>query len=127
MDANIFTRRAGLLLVIFTFLCFIHGSRGEIPPQPAGGVTIVPPAKPDGAPQAYPDADTSNLPVFTMDYPRIQIPFEITLWVLLASFAKIGESVDTYSEIKAYKRALQLTRSNLISVMYFKMKNDTFN
>ncbi|XP_029937365.1 sodium/hydrogen exchanger 2 isoform X2 [Myripristis murdjan] len=25
-----------------------------------------------------------------MDYPRIQIPFEITLWVLLASFAKIG-------------------------------------
>uniref|UniRef100_A0A3P8UXZ8 Sodium/hydrogen exchanger n=1 Tax=Cynoglossus semilaevis TaxID=244447 RepID=A0A3P8UXZ8_CYNSE len=90
MDANTFTRRAGLLLVIFTFLCFIHGSRGEIPPQPAGGVTIVPPAKPDGAPQAYPDADTSNLPVFTMDYPRIQIPFEITLWVLLASFAKIG-------------------------------------
>ncbi|XP_034550315.1 sodium/hydrogen exchanger 2 isoform X2 [Notolabrus celidotus] len=25
-----------------------------------------------------------------MDYPRIQIPFEITLWILLASFAKIG-------------------------------------
>uniref|UniRef100_A0A3Q1FWY1 Sodium/hydrogen exchanger n=1 Tax=Acanthochromis polyacanthus TaxID=80966 RepID=A0A3Q1FWY1_9TELE len=32
----------------------------------------------------------SNLPVFTMNYPRIQIPFEITLWMLLASFAKIG-------------------------------------
>uniref|UniRef100_A0A3Q4GCT8 Sodium/hydrogen exchanger n=1 Tax=Neolamprologus brichardi TaxID=32507 RepID=A0A3Q4GCT8_NEOBR len=32
----------------------------------------------------------NNLPVFTMNYPRIQIPFEITLWVLLASFAKIG-------------------------------------
>uniref|UniRef100_A0A8C6WUE0 Sodium/hydrogen exchanger n=1 Tax=Neogobius melanostomus TaxID=47308 RepID=A0A8C6WUE0_9GOBI len=31
-----------------------------------------------------------NLPVFTMDYPRIQIPFEVTLWILLASFAKIG-------------------------------------
>nr|AAD46576.2 Na+/H+ exchanger NHE-2-like isoform [Myoxocephalus octodecemspinosus] len=30
------------------------------------------------------------MPVFTMDYPRIQIPFEITMWVLLASFAKIG-------------------------------------
>uniref|UniRef100_A0A8C5GJ85 Sodium/hydrogen exchanger n=1 Tax=Gouania willdenowi TaxID=441366 RepID=A0A8C5GJ85_GOUWI len=39
---------------------------------------------------AFPDADKANLPVFTMDYPRIQIPFEITLWVLLASFAKIG-------------------------------------
>uniref|UniRef100_A0AAV2K2X4 Sodium/hydrogen exchanger n=1 Tax=Knipowitschia caucasica TaxID=637954 RepID=A0AAV2K2X4_KNICA len=25
-----------------------------------------------------------------MDYPRIQIPIEVTLWVLLASFAKIG-------------------------------------
>uniref|UniRef100_A0A672ZEK8 Sodium/hydrogen exchanger n=1 Tax=Sphaeramia orbicularis TaxID=375764 RepID=A0A672ZEK8_9TELE len=39
---------------------------------------------------AYPDAEKANLPVFTMDYPRIQIPFEVTLWVLLASFAKIG-------------------------------------
>uniref|UniRef100_A0A8C1UM54 Sodium/hydrogen exchanger n=1 Tax=Cyprinus carpio TaxID=7962 RepID=A0A8C1UM54_CYPCA len=28
--------------------------------------------------------------VFTLNYPRIQIPFEITLWVLLVSFAKIG-------------------------------------
>ncbi|XP_026151469.1 sodium/hydrogen exchanger 2 [Mastacembelus armatus] len=28
-----------------------------------------------------------------MNYQRIQIPFEITLWVLLASFAKIGFSV----------------------------------
>uniref|UniRef100_A0A8C4H4A8 Sodium/hydrogen exchanger n=1 Tax=Dicentrarchus labrax TaxID=13489 RepID=A0A8C4H4A8_DICLA len=61
----------------------------EIPPKPTGGVTIVPPVKPDG-PQAFPDAEKANLPVFTMDYPRIQIPFEITLWVLLASFAKIG-------------------------------------
>uniref|UniRef100_A0A3P9PMK9 Sodium/hydrogen exchanger n=1 Tax=Poecilia reticulata TaxID=8081 RepID=A0A3P9PMK9_POERE len=31
-----------------------------------------------------------KLPVFTMDYSRIQIPFEFTLWVLLASFSKIG-------------------------------------
>lgn len=51
----------------------------------------MPPVKPDGGPQAFPDAAKANLPVFTMDYPRIQIPFEITLWVLLASFAKIGE------------------------------------
>uniref|UniRef100_A0A4W6CSM4 Sodium/hydrogen exchanger n=1 Tax=Lates calcarifer TaxID=8187 RepID=A0A4W6CSM4_LATCA len=53
-------------------------------------VTIVPPIKPDDSPQAYPDTEKANLPVFTMNYPRIQIPFEITLWVLLASFAKIG-------------------------------------
>lgn len=84
-------RRTGLLLIAFTFLSFLYGSSGEIPPKPSPGVTILPPVKPDNGPQAFPDAEKANLPVFTMDYPRIQIPFEITLWVLLASFAKIGE------------------------------------
>lgn len=86
-----FARRTGLFLVVLTFLSLPHGSREEIPPKPSPGVTILPPVKPDGGPQAFPDAEKANLPVFTMDYPRIQIPFEITLWVLLASFAKIGE------------------------------------
>lgn len=35
--------------------------------------------------------EESRLPVFTLDYPHVQIPFEITLWILLASLAKIGE------------------------------------
>ncbi|KAM6979293.1 sodium/hydrogen exchanger 2 [Tautogolabrus adspersus] len=84
------TRRTGVVLLIFIFLCLLHGSRGEIPPKPTpSGVTIVPPIRPD-VPQAYPDTAKGHLPVFTMDYPRIQIPFEITLWILLASFAKIG-------------------------------------
>lgn len=90
MDLNI-TRRTGVLLFIFTFLTLLHGSRGEVPPKPTGSVTILPPVQPDNGPQAFPDPEKANLPVFTMDYPRIQIPFEITLWVLLASFAKIGE------------------------------------
>lgn len=94
MDLGFLTRR-GLLFLVFTVLSFLHGSRGEIPPKPTGGVTLVPPVKPDDVPQAYPDGPKSNLPVFTMDYPRIQIPFEITLWVLLASFAKIGECSGT--------------------------------
>ncbi|XP_023667160.1 sodium/hydrogen exchanger 2-like isoform X1 [Paramormyrops kingsleyae] len=34
-----------------------------------------------------------NLPVFTLNYSRIQMPLEITLWILLASFAKIGFNV----------------------------------
>ncbi|XP_040912737.1 sodium/hydrogen exchanger 2 isoform X2 [Toxotes jaculatrix] len=89
MDSSVTTRR-GVLFIIFTVLSLLHGSRGEIPPKPTAGVTIVPPVKPDNEPQAYPDAETASLPVFTMNYPRIQIPFEITLWVLLASFAKIG-------------------------------------
>lgn len=84
-------KRTGVLLTVLTFLSFLYGSRAEIPPKPSPGVTIVPPVKPDPGPQAFPDAEKANLPVFTMDYPRIQIPFEITLWVLLASFAKIGE------------------------------------
>lgn len=84
-----FSRQTGFPLTVFTFLIFLHGSRGEIPPS--ASVTIVPPVKPDNGPQAFPNDEKANLPVFTMDYPRIQIPFEITLWMLLASFAKIGE------------------------------------
>uniref|UniRef100_A0A672K8B2 Solute carrier family 9 member 2 n=1 Tax=Sinocyclocheilus grahami TaxID=75366 RepID=A0A672K8B2_SINGR len=37
-----------------------------------------------------PDPGETTKAVFTLNYPRIQIPFEITSWVLLASFAKIG-------------------------------------
>lgn len=84
-------RAAALLLAVWAFVALLHGSGAEVPPKPPTGVTIVSPVKPDGGPQAFPDAAKANLPVFTMDYPRIQIPFEITLWVLLASFAKIGE------------------------------------
>ncbi|KAL4656954.1 sodium/hydrogen exchanger 2-like [Arapaima gigas] len=43
--------------------------------------------------EPYPDPQKEDLPVFTINYPRIQVPFEITLWVLLASFAKIGFNV----------------------------------
>lgn len=92
MDLRI-SKGSGFLLFVVICLSLLHGSTGEIPeipPKPSSGVTIVPQIKPDG-PQAFPDAEKANLPVFTMDYTRIQIPFEITLWVLLASFAKIGE------------------------------------
>ncbi|XP_047457481.1 sodium/hydrogen exchanger 2 [Mugil cephalus] len=84
------TKRAGVLLIICTTFSLLYGSRGEVPPKPTSGVTILPPVKPDNGPQAYPEDEKANLPVFTMDYPRIQIPFEITLWILLASFAQIG-------------------------------------
>ncbi|XP_024142641.1 sodium/hydrogen exchanger 2 [Oryzias melastigma] len=83
--------RRGLDFFIFcVFLSLFYGSRAEVPSKPTAGVTILPPIKPDSGPQPYPDDEKSNLPVFTMNYPRIQIPFEITLWMLLASFAKIG-------------------------------------
>ncbi|CAL8266557.1 unnamed protein product [Lota lota] len=79
------------VIVVCTVLSLPFGSNGEIVSQkPTGSVTILPPIKPADGPQAFPDAEKANMPVFTMDYPRIQVPFEITLWVLLASFAKIG-------------------------------------
>ncbi|XP_026768548.3 sodium/hydrogen exchanger 2 [Pangasianodon hypophthalmus] len=50
-----------------------------------------PPQKPvPDAPHSLPAPEKTNLPVFVVNYPYVQIPFEITLWVLLASFAKIG-------------------------------------
>ncbi|KAM4561178.1 sodium/hydrogen exchanger 2 [Fundulus diaphanus] len=83
------TKRALSVLLVSTCLSLPHGSIGEVPSKPAVGVTVLPPIKPD-EPQAYPEGETPNLHVFSMDYPRIQIPFEITLWMLLASFTKIG-------------------------------------
>ncbi|XP_077584660.1 sodium/hydrogen exchanger 2 [Stigmatopora nigra] len=91
MEAR-FRQIGGLLLVTLSILWVVlPGSSGEIPARPTAGgaVPVLPPVEPDG-PQAYPEPQKDNLPVFTMDYQRIQIPFEITLWVLLASFAKIG-------------------------------------
>ncbi|KAG7467495.1 hypothetical protein MATL_G00154120 [Megalops atlanticus] len=81
----------GLLAFWMVLLSFGFGSNGEVAPNPTGASTKpVQPGKPDGGPQAFPEQEKQNLPVFSMDYNRIQVPFEITLWVLLASFAKIG-------------------------------------
>uniref|UniRef100_A0A3Q0T0D2 Solute carrier family 9 member 2 n=1 Tax=Amphilophus citrinellus TaxID=61819 RepID=A0A3Q0T0D2_AMPCI len=81
----------GTLLFLCTLLNLIHCSGGENPSKSTAAM-IWPPVKPDG-PQAYPEQEKSNLPMFTMNYSRIQIPFEIALWMLLASFAKIGFNV----------------------------------
>lgn len=86
-----FSRQTAFSVTVSTLFIFLHGSRGEIPPKASASVTIIPPIRPDNGPQAFPNNEKSNLPMFTMDYPGIQIPFEITLWMLLASLAKIGE------------------------------------
>eukprot|EP00061_Rhincodon_typus_P018066 g47081.t1 len=33
--------------------------------------------------------NTERLKVFSLDYHHVQVPFEITLWIMLASLAKI--------------------------------------
>lgn len=70
------------------FLSLGFGSNAEIAPDAPSGTLKPQPINEN--PQAFPEQEKSNLPVFSMDYPRVQVPFEITLWVLLASFAKIG-------------------------------------
>uniref|UniRef100_A0A3P8TL83 Sodium/hydrogen exchanger n=1 Tax=Amphiprion percula TaxID=161767 RepID=A0A3P8TL83_AMPPE len=86
----IYSVLACLLLVLL--LCWSFG-RCELQDEkpPSSSIPTVKPLHDElNQPQAFPEEQRANLPVFTMDYPRIQVPFEFTLWVLLASFAKIG-------------------------------------
>lgn len=40
---------------------------------------------------AVDSSQDTRLHVFALDYDYVQIPYEVTLWILLASFAKIGK------------------------------------
>ncbi|MEQ2253502.1 Sodium/hydrogen exchanger 2 [Ilyodon furcidens] len=86
--------KSGVVCMIFVlFLCYTSGKCELKEPKPTDSVNfkVVKPLHNDiEEPQAFPEEDKSNLPVFTVDYARIQVPFEFTLWVLLASFSKIG-------------------------------------
>ncbi|GAA6224201.1 sodium/hydrogen exchanger 2-like [Lates japonicus] len=85
-------RGVGCMLLLLLLCCF--GGKCELqeskPSTPTDFPTIKPFHNEINEPQAFPEQERASLPVFTMDYPRIQVPFEFTLWVLLASFAKIG-------------------------------------
>ncbi|XP_053730749.1 sodium/hydrogen exchanger 2-like [Synchiropus splendidus] len=86
--------RQGLVFLLLILALYCVGGKSEIDESKTSAPTNVPifgPVDPEiNQPQAFPDEERAHLPVFTMDYPRIQVPFEFTLWVLLASFAKIG-------------------------------------
>lgn len=84
------TERGAFCLLLLLLLGCI-GGKCELQGSKPAGATNIPVVKPfQNEPQAFPNEQRANLPVFTMDYPRIQVPFEFTLWILLASFAKIG-------------------------------------
>ncbi|KAM9766532.1 sodium/hydrogen exchanger 2-like [Menidia menidia] len=89
------TKSAALALFLILLCC--AGGKCELQetkPSPPTNLESAKPYPDDiNQPQAYPEEENAHLPVFTMDYPRIQIPFEFTLWVLLASFAKIGFNI----------------------------------
>ncbi|XP_012732890.2 sodium/hydrogen exchanger 2 [Fundulus heteroclitus] len=92
--AAIWTKNGVICMTFLLFLCCTTGICEPNEPTPTDSTNletaILLPDDPED-PQAYPEEEkVSNLPVFTMDYTRIQIPFEFTLWILLASFSKIG-------------------------------------
>uniref|UniRef100_A0A7N6AV14 Sodium/hydrogen exchanger n=1 Tax=Anabas testudineus TaxID=64144 RepID=A0A7N6AV14_ANATE len=84
-------RSQSVLLLFIIFYYLLCGCGGEMSSKPPGSVTIGPPAHPGEGPN--PGGEKTNLPLVTINYPRIQIPFEITLWMLLVSFAKIAFNI----------------------------------
>lgn len=58
--------------------------------EPSLGKRSLPHYEPDSSGAVDSSQDT-RLHVFTLDYDYVQIPYEVTLWILLASFAKIGK------------------------------------
>lgn len=83
--------RTGFLFIIFIVLSRHLGSRGEISSNPSNSIIVAPPADSSDVTHPSPDGEKEHLPLFTFNYQKVQIPFEITLWMLLASFAKIGK------------------------------------
>ncbi|XP_030425770.1 sodium/hydrogen exchanger 2 isoform X1 [Gopherus evgoodei] len=70
------------LLELEAVSAFSEAAMGTASAEPGSSGTLQPPS---GTP-----LEETRLHVFTLDYPHVQIPFEITLWILLASLAKIG-------------------------------------
>ncbi|KAI7808988.1 sodium/hydrogen exchanger 2 [Triplophysa rosa] len=85
----VFYLRAIHFLMLCEILSLGYGANvGMLPKATGTSSSNLPQWSPKG--DAHPDSGASTLPLFTLNYPRVQIPLEITLWVLLASFAKIG-------------------------------------
>ncbi|MEJ1285287.1 hypothetical protein NN561_016279 [Cricetulus griseus] len=81
-----------LLLLLFLQVAVPAGALAEtlLDAPRARGASSNPPSPASVVAPGTTPFEESRLPVFTLDYPHVQIPFEITLWILLASLAKIG-------------------------------------
>ncbi|XP_019747230.1 sodium/hydrogen exchanger 2-like [Hippocampus comes] len=90
MCGPVLSHRQDLLVLLLLSLCSSGGKCEIQKSESTASASESPFHNEIDQPQAFPDEERASLPVFTMDYPRIQVPFEFTLWVLLASFAKIG-------------------------------------
>lgn len=77
-----------LLAVLAVLAATVAEARGTAGSQAPGAAAMGTGTPPSPSGTAF---EETRLHVFTLDYPHVQIPFEITLWILLASLAKIGE------------------------------------
>ncbi|KAL2087445.1 hypothetical protein ACEWY4_016273 [Coilia grayii] len=111
-------------IVIYLFVCCVCKSNGEIASGHDTPATPLLPEPVDNVEQAYPEDEKTNLPVFTMDYPRIQLPFEITLWILLACFAKIGFHVYHKITIWIPESCLLITIGLIVGGIMHAVKED---
>lgn len=75
-----------LLLLSSLVSCSADGDVDE----PNLSKDFLPQYEPDHGDSVGSSQDT-RLHVFTVDYDYVQIPYEVTLWILLASLAKIGK------------------------------------
>lgn len=76
-----------LLLLLLTLLCPPAAASLD---EPKPSSRLLPHYEPDHE-DAVGSLQEKRLQVFTLDYNYVQIPYEVTLWILLASFAKIGK------------------------------------
>ncbi|XP_009664753.2 sodium/hydrogen exchanger 4 [Struthio camelus] len=81
-----YAKLSSWLLLLLTLVC---PSAAVYSDEPNQSSSFLPHYEPDhgGAVDSSQDA---RLHVFTVDYFHVQIPCEVTLWILLASLAKIG-------------------------------------
>ncbi|XP_039599832.1 sodium/hydrogen exchanger 2 isoform X1 [Polypterus senegalus] len=79
----------GILVFLIVFLSTLHGSHGN-PSNSVISTAQPQDTTPKGQLSTLPPHEKHHVPIFKINYSRIQIPLEITMWVLLASLAKIG-------------------------------------
>lgn len=81
---------AKLLNWLLLLSCLVCCSAAAYVDEPHLSKSFLPHYEPDHGGAVGSSQDT-RLQVFTVDYDYVQIPYEVTLWILLASLAKIGK------------------------------------
>lgn len=82
--------RMKMLSYLLSLLTLACPSAAAYLDEPSLSSSLLPHYEHDHA-DAVDSSQNKRLQVFTVDYNNVQIPYEVTLWILLASLAKIGK------------------------------------